>query len=106
MHKKEVVEKENTGPEEAGLFFCSTNRGPGEAPAAAPPGPAPSSTAGSAPLVAPSRGDFLKFSADPQHSHRGSGKAKATVKPFHISMIQANTRQKIVINLSSSENQQ
>jgi len=36
--KKEVVEKANAAPEEAGLFFCGTNRGRGEAlPGTAPP---------------------------------------------------------------------
>lgn len=39
-----------------------------------------------------SRGNSLKFGADTRHSHRGSGKAKATAKPFHISTIQANVK--------------
>lgn len=58
LHNKEVVEKENSGLEEAGWFFCSTNRGPGEAPAEAP-----SSTAPSAPL---SKGNLPTFATDPQ----------------------------------------
>lgn len=79
LHNKEVVEKENSGPEEAGLFFCGTNRGPGEAPAEAP-----SSTAPSAPGV--------EQGESPQIWHRPPGEAKATAKPFHISVIQAKTR--------------
>lgn len=59
LHNKEVVEKENSGPEEAGLFFCGTNRGPGEAPAEAP-----SSTAPSAPGV--EQGNLPRFGTDPQ----------------------------------------
>lgn len=81
------MEKENSGPEEADLF-CGTNRGPEEAPADAQHH---SQCSRSGP-----RGISPNLAQTPS-SLRGPGEAKATSKPFHISVIQAKTEKQLAL---------